>query len=148
MEPMGIFFLLAVAVMAAGFALRGPVSRRMGTRQDGGVTSTQIAALTIPLTMTVLLVGAWVSVFLVPDDEFVQEMGTMIGFAALLNYAGCRSHGWHHQYMARTLHRTTRMYGRIDESEDDYSQALRSTRWMYLVVAGLALIQTVMAMIW
>ena len=68
MEPMGIFFLLAVAVMAAGFALRGPVSRRMGTRQDGGVTSTQIAALTIPFTMTVLLVGAWVSVFLVPDD--------------------------------------------------------------------------------
>lgn len=50
--------------------------------------------------------------------------------------------------MARTMHQVMRMYRKPGETVEDYSQALRSTGRANLVVAGLALIQTVMAVIW
>lgn len=148
MQPMSVAFAAAIMVLIAGSLLRGQVSRRLDAKRGGRVTSAQVAALNIPVTMTVLLVGPWATVFLDPADEFVQLLGAIIGIGALLNYAGCRSHGWHHRYMARTMHRVMRMYSRrTGETVEDYSRALRSTGRAYLVVAGLALIQTVMAVI-
>lgn len=148
MQPMSVAFAAAIVVLVTGSVLRGQVSRRLAAKRGGRVTSAQVAALNIPVTMTVLLAGPWATVFLDPADEFVHLIGAIIGIGALLNYRGCRSHRWQPRYMARTMHQVMRMYRKPGETVEDYSQALRSTERAYLVVAGLALIQTVMAVIW
>lgn len=89
MQPMSVAFVAAIVVLVTGSVLRGQVSRRLAAKRGERVTSAQVAALNIPVTMTVWLAGPWATVFLDPADEFVQRIGPTIGIGALPNYGGC-----------------------------------------------------------
>jgi hypothetical protein len=147
MDPMGISFVMAVAVLGLGLIFRKPISHRMQHNGTETEKSARVATLTIPIAMAVLILGGTATVFYNPADEFSHFTGATFGMAALINYVGSLTDGRLHNYMARTLKRTSNMYARVGESEQDYSQALYATGRIYLLVAALGAAGTVIALV-